>query len=73
MLGPIIQLLWILLYIGVGVAVVFVIIWFLGTILQLPLPQRAIQIIWGCFALLVIIWLLMWLGSSGFQMPGPAG
>jgi hypothetical protein len=72
MLGPLIQLLWILLYVGVGVAVVFVIIWFLGTILGLPLPERAIQIIWGCFALLVIIWLLMWLGGSGFHMPGPA-
>jgi hypothetical protein len=73
MIGPLIQLLWILLYIGVGVAIVYVVLWFLGTILQLPLPQRAIQIVWGCFALLVIIWLLMWLSGSGIDMPKVPG
>jgi hypothetical protein len=71
MLGALIQLLWILLYIGAGVAVVFVIIWFLRDILGLPLPENAIRVIWGCFALLVIIWLLTWLGGAGFRMPTP--
>ena len=71
MIGPVIQLLWLLFYIGVGVAVVFVILWFLQTILGLPLPGRAIQVIWGLFGLLVIIWLLMWLNGGGFPFPGP--
>lgn len=72
MIEPIISLLWILLYIGIGVAVVYVVIWFLTTILGLPLPGRAIQIVWGCFALLVIIWLLMWVSrSGGINLPSP--
>jgi len=72
MIEPIISLLWILLYIGVGVAVVYVVIWFLTTILGLPLPGRAVQIVWGCFALLVIIWLLMWVSrSGGINLPSP--
>lgn len=70
MLAPIIQLLWLLFYVGVAAAVVFVILWFLQTILQLPMPQRAIQVIWGLFALLVIIWLLMWLSGGGLVLPG---
>ena len=71
MLGPIIQLLWILFYIGILVAVVFVILWFLQTILGLPLPQRAMQVIWGLVALLVIIYLLMWISGGGVQFPLP--
>lgn len=70
MLTPIIQLLWLLFYVGVGVAVVFVILWFLQTILGLPLPQRAIQVIWGLFGLLCIIFLLMWL-SGAAPLPFP--
>jgi hypothetical protein len=70
MLAPIIQLLWLLFYIGVAAAVVFVILWFLQTILGLPMPQRAIQVVWGLFALLVIIWILMWL-SGAAPLPWP--
>ena len=70
-LAPIIALLWVLFFIGVIVAVVFVILWFVQTILQLPLPQRAIQVIWGLVALLLIIYLLMWLsGSIHMSLPG---
>lgn len=72
MLGTLIQLLWLLFYVGLGVAIVFVILWFLRDILGLPLPAKAIQIIWGCFALLVIIFLLTWLSGAGFRLPGPA-
>jgi hypothetical protein len=70
MLGPIIQILWLLFYLGVVVAVVFVILWFLQTILGLPLPQRAIQVIWGLVALLMIIYLLMFLSGGGVSLPG---
>jgi hypothetical protein len=70
MLAPIIQLLWLLFYVGVAAAVVFVILWFLQTILGLPMPQRAIQVVWGLFALLVIIWILMWLSGSA-PLPFP--
>ena len=73
MIGPVIQLLWLLLYVGIGVAVIYVILWFLQTILNLPLPERAIQIIWGCFALLVIIWLLMWVSGSAVDFPKVTG
>lgn len=69
MLGPIIQILWLLFYLGVIVAVVFVILWFLQTILQLPLPARAIQVIWGLVALLMIIYLLMFLSGGGMHLP----
>lgn len=69
MLGPIIGILWLLFYLGVIVAVVFVILWFLQTILGLPLPQRAIQVIWGLVGLLVIIYLLMFLSGGGINLP----
>ena len=69
MLGPIIGILWLLFYLGVIVAVVFVILWFLQTILGLPLPQRAIQVIWGLVGLLVIIYLLMFLSGGGIHFP----
>jgi hypothetical protein len=73
MLGPIIGILWLLFYLGVIVAVVFVILWFLQTILGLPLPQRAIQVIWGLVGLLVIIYLLMFLSQGGLHLPGLRG
>lgn len=66
-LPELIQLLWLLFYIGIGVAIVYVILWFVQTILQLPLPQRAIQIIWGLFGLLVIIYILTWLVGGGIS------
>jgi len=69
MLGPIIQILWLLFYLGVIVAAVFVILWFLQTILGLPLPQRAIQVVWGLVALLMIIYLLMFLSGGGMHIP----
>jgi len=69
MLGPIIGILWLLFYLGVIVAVVFVILWFLQTILGLPLPQRAIQVIWGLVGLLVVIYLLMFLSGGGLHLP----
>ena len=69
MLSPIIGILWLLFYLGVIVAVVFVILWFLQTILGLPLPQRAIQVIWGLVGLLVIIYLLMFLSGGGIHFP----
>ena len=69
MLEPIIQILWLLFYLGVIVAVVFVILWFLQTILGIPLPGRAIQVIWGLVGLLVVIYLLMWLSGGGFPLP----
>ncbi len=73
MLAPIIGILWLLFYLGVIVAVVFVILWFLQTILGLPLPQRAIQVIWGLVGLLVIIYLLMFLSSGSLHLPGFRG
>jgi hypothetical protein len=69
MLEPIIGILWLLFYLGVIVAVVFVILWFLQTILGLPLPQRAIQVIWGLVGLLVVIYLLMFLSGGGLHFP----
>ena len=72
-LEPIIQILWLLFYLGVIVAVVFVILWFLQTILGLPLPQRAMQVIWGLVALLVIIYLLMFLSGGGIHLPALRG
>jgi hypothetical protein len=70
MLGPIIQILWLLFYLGIFVAVVFVILWFLQTILGLSLPQRAIQVLWGLVGLLAIIYLLMFLSGGGVSLPG---
>lgn len=71
MIGMAIQLLWVLFFIGVAVAVVYVVLWFLQSVLQLPLPQQAIRIIWGLLALLCIIWLLMWLSGAG-PIPFPS-
>ena len=73
MLSPIIGILWLLFYLGVIVAVVFVILWFLQTILGLPLPQRAIQVIWGLVGLLVVIYLLMFLSGGGMHFPALSG
>ncbi len=73
MLGPIIELLWLLFYLGIIVAVVFVILWFLQTILGIPLPQRAIQVIWGLVGLLVVIYFLMFLSGGGVHMPALRG
>ena len=70
-LAPIISLLWVLFFIGVVVAVILVILWFVQTILEIPIPQRALRVVWGLVALLLIIWLLMWLsGSVHLSMPG---
>lgn len=70
MFGTLIQLLWMLFYIGVGVAVVYAIVWFVEKVLELPLPQRALRVIWGLFALLVIIYLLTYLAGGGLRLPG---
>lgn len=70
MLALAIQLLWVLFFIGVIVAVILVALWFIQTILQIPLPQRAIQVVWGLVALLVIILLLTWL-SGGVNIRFP--
>jgi hypothetical protein len=46
----------------------------LETILGLPLPQRAIQIIWGLVALLAIIFILTWLaGGVSLNFPKLSG
>lgn len=68
---PLISILWLLVYIGVIVGVGFVILWFLGDILGLPLPQRAIRIFWGCVALIIVILLLTWFSRGGFHFPMP--
>jgi hypothetical protein len=65
-----IQLLWLLFALGVIVAVVLVALWFIQTILEIPLPQRAIRVVWGLVALLVLIGLLTWLsGGIAFNFP----
>lgn len=70
MIALAIQLLWLLFAIGVIVAIVWVVLWFLQTILQLPIPARAVQVVWGLLVLLVIIWLLTWLsGGINFTFP----
>lgn len=66
---PLIQILWLLFYLGVIVAAVFAILWFLQDILGIPLPQRAIQVIWGLVGLLVVIYFLMFISGGGFRLP----
>lgn len=65
-----IALLWLLIGIAVICAVFWVIIWFLGTVIGLPLPARAIQIGWGIVALICLIYILTFLSRGALPLPG---
>jgi NADH:ubiquinone oxidoreductase subunit 6 (subunit J) len=61
-------LIWFLIYVGAIVLLISIAIWFLRDICGLPLPARAIQILWGIVALLALLMLLNVL-AGGASVP----
>ena len=69
-LGPIIPFLWLLVYIAVGAALIYLFFWFMEAIVGIPLPERGKRITLGIYALIVIIWILTFLARGGLALPG---
>ena len=53
-----------LIYICVIALVVYLVIWVLRDVVGLPIPAKVIQILWVIFALVVILYIVQFLGHD---------
>lgn len=69
-LGPIIPFLWLLVYVAIGAALIYLFFWFMEAIVGIALPERGKRIALGIYALIVIIWILTFLSRGSLSLPG---
>ena len=73
MTGLLIGVIWLLIYILIAAAIVYLVIYVLGVVC-VSLPPKVVQIFWVIFALIVLLLVIqLLLSAGGMRLPGAVG